>query len=31
MAYFANSFDGNGNIEPLIIKKGEWVTPESGD
>jgi hypothetical protein len=23
---FANSFDGNGNIEPLIIKKGEWVT-----
>lgn len=21
---FANSFDGNGNIEPLIIKKGEW-------
>jgi hypothetical protein len=23
---FANSFDGNGNIEPLIVKKGEWVT-----
>ncbi len=23
---FANSFDGNGNIEPLLIKKGEWVT-----
>jgi hypothetical protein len=22
---FANSFDGNGNIEPLIVKKGEWV------
>jgi hypothetical protein len=22
---FANSFDGNGNIEPIIIKKGEWV------
>ncbi len=22
---FANNFDGNGNIEPLIVKKGEWV------